>query len=217
MFVTGGTGYVGRALIPELIGRGFAVRALVRKGSERKLPPGCEAVVGDPLDGATFGAVVRATDTFVQLVGTSKPSPWKAKQFRAVDLVSVRESVKVATAVGVRHFVYVSVAHPAPVMRAYVHVRMQGESLIRAADFHATILQPWYVLGPGHRWPHLLRPLYWLAERFPPTREGARRLGLVTLDQMVAALVHAVENPADGIRVLTVEDIRGNDAGGNAG
>jgi hypothetical protein len=38
--------------------------------------------------------------------------------------------------------------------------------------------------------------------------EGAQRLGLVTLEQMIAALVHAVENPATGTRVVAVPQIR---------
>ena len=36
----------------------------------------------------------------------------------------------------------------------------------------ATIVRPWYVLGPGHRWPLALVPLYRLAERFPSSRKG---------------------------------------------
>ena len=81
-------------------------------------------------------------------------------------------------------------------------------ALIRESGLPATILRPWYVLGPGHRWPVLLTPLYALAEVLPPTREGARRLGLVTLDQMLAALVAAVEAPADGWRSVDVPQIR---------
>ncbi|HSD40613.1 MAG TPA: hypothetical protein VLD36_01995 [Burkholderiales bacterium] len=54
----------------------------------------------------------------------------------------------------------------------------------------------------------MLAALYWLAERLPVTRDGARRLGLVTIDQMVAALVHAVENPTAGVRVVDVLAIR---------
>ena len=45
---------------------------------------------------------------------------------------------------------------------------------------------PWYVLGPGHRWPYLLLPMYKLMELLPSTRAGATRLGLVTLEQMFA-------------------------------
>ena len=37
VFVTGGTGYLGRPLIRELLTRCHTVRALVRPGSEKKL------------------------------------------------------------------------------------------------------------------------------------------------------------------------------------
>ena len=43
---------------------------------------------------------------------------------------------------------------------------------------------------------------------FTRRREGAKRLGLVKLRQMLAALVHAVENPASGIRIIEVPQIR---------
>ena len=208
VFIAGGTGYMGRSLIAGLHGRGHHVRALARAGSEGKLPAGCEVRVGDALDQTTYQDEVRGMDTFVHLVGVAHPSPAKAEQFHTIDLPSVRAAVTAARFAGVRHFVYVSVAHPAPVMKAYIKVRSTGEELIRMAGLEATILRPWYVLGPGHRWPHALRPVYWLMERLPSTRESARRLGLVTLGQMVAALVRAVENPARGIRVMEVPEIR---------
>jgi hypothetical protein len=42
----------------------------------------------------------------------------------------------------------------------------------------------------------------------PGLAEGARRLGLVRLDEMIAALVNAVENPAPGVRIVDVPAIR---------
>ena len=107
-----------------------------------------------------------------------------------------------------QHFVYVSVAQPAPMMKAYIEVRAQCEQKIRGSRMNATILRPWYVLGPGHRWPYVLIPAYWLLERLPATRDGARRLGLITLEQMLSALVNAIENPAQGVRVLGVPELR---------
>jgi uncharacterized protein YbjT (DUF2867 family) len=208
VFIAGGTGYMGRALIGGLSGRGHQVRALARPGSERKLPAWCEIRIGDALDANTYQGAVKGMDTFVHLVGVPHPSPAKAERFETIDLASIRAAVTAAQFAGVYHFIYVSVAHPAPVMKAYIAVRSAGEELIRAAGLEATILRPWYVLGPGHRWPHGLRPLYWLMERLPATCESARRLGLVTLGEMVAALVRAVEDPARGVRVVEVPEIR---------
>src|SRR5262249_46470313 len=185
-------GYLGRALLPELVARGHAVRALVRRGSEGKLPAGCEAVLGNALDAATFAGRIPLADTLVHLVGVPHPAPWKGRLFRQIDLVSIQASVAAATEAGVRHLVYLSVAQPAPSMRAYVAVRAEGERSIRAAGLNATFLRPWYVLGPGHRWPYVLIPLYKLWERLPATRATALRIGLVTLQEMVAALLDAV-------------------------
>ena len=210
VFVAGGTGYIGRSFVSELLRRGHAVRALVRPGSENRLPAGVAPVVGDALRSETFAGAVAAADTFVQLVGVSHPSPAKAAEFRSVDLASVRASALAAAGAGVAHFVYLSVAQPAPaIMKAYAAVRAEGEALVRASGMNATFLRPWYVLGPGHRWPYLLAPMYWIFERLPGTRDAARRIGLVTLPQMVAALVRAVENPARGVRVVEVPEIRG--------
>jgi uncharacterized protein YbjT (DUF2867 family) len=208
VFIAGATGYLGQRLIPQLIERGHDVAALVRAGSERKLPAGSRAVPGNALDQSTFIHRIKPADTFVQLVGVPHPGPAKAKQFRAIDLVSVRASVDAAAAARVAHFVYVSVAQPAPVMKVYQEVRAQGEAMIRASGMKATVLRPWYILGPGHRWPYFLLPAYWLFEWFPTTRAAARRLGLVTLPQMIQALVIAVENPPNGIRVVEVPAIR---------
>ena len=119
VFITGGTGYVGSRLIPVLQRQGCTVRALVRTGSERKLPPGCEVVVGNPLDRSTFEDAIEPYSAFVQLVGVPHPSPAKAQQFYDVDLVSARASIAAAAARQVDHFVYVSVAQPAPIMKAY--------------------------------------------------------------------------------------------------
>src|SRR5262249_41371250 len=108
----------------------------------------------------------------------------------------------------VQHFVYLSVAHPAPIMKSYIAVREECEAALLASGMNVTIVRPWYVLGPGHRWPYALLPMYWICERIPSTREGARRLGLVTLAQMTRALVWAIENPCIGARIVEVPQIR---------
>ncbi len=206
--MTGGTGYIGQRLIPELASRGHTVRALVRAGSEKKLPAGAIAIAGDALQAATFAAQIAPSDTFIQLVGVAHPSPAKAAEFRAIDLVSVTQSVAAARGSSIRHFIYLSVAHPAPIMRDYVAVRVEGERLLRESGISTSFIRPWYVLGPGHRWPYAILPLYWLAMLLPKSGETARRLYPVTLANVVRAIVNAVEHPPDSVRIIENPELR---------
>jgi len=210
VFVTGGTGYIGRALIELLVAHGHDVIALVRAESKDKVPLGATPITGDALDAATFADSLPRDATLVHLVGTPHPNPSKAREFERVDLASIKASVEAARRAGVAQLVYVSVAQPAPVMRAYIAARAAGEAAIADAGLTATVLRPWYVIGPGHRWPILLKPFYWMLEQLPVTRDGARRLGVVTLEQMVAALAVAVEQPPrkGTIRIVDVSGIR---------
>src|SRR3954471_6724012 len=77
VFVTGGTGYMGRRLIPLLLRRGHHVTAVARDGSQGKLPPGCEVVVADVLNASTWERNIRASHTLIHLVGVAHPSPAK--------------------------------------------------------------------------------------------------------------------------------------------
>ncbi|MBV9303047.1 MAG: NAD-dependent epimerase/dehydratase family protein [Acidobacteriaceae bacterium] len=208
VFITGGTGYIGTRVIPLLRKHGHSVIALSRESSPRKLPPDCSLVIGDALNGESYKDHLSECDTFIHLVGVSHPGPAKARQFVEIDLKSAREAIRVAHNAGIQHFIYMSVAHPAPVMKAYIDVRSSCEDALRETGMNATILRPWYVLGPGHRWPVVLKPFYRLAESFPAMRDGARRLGLVTLDEMVNTVVSVTEDPASGVWIVEVPEIR---------
>ena len=210
VFITGGTGYVGRRLAEALVARGHRVRVLARVASVSRVAPGATAIVGNALDASSYVSAVRPDETIVHLVGTPHPSPAKAAEFQRVDRPSIDAAVAAASRSRAGHLVYVSVAHPAPMMKAYIEVRMAGERAIAKAGLTATIIRPWYVLGPGHWWPVILKPVYAIASLIPSMRDGAQRLGLVTIDQMLRTLVAAVENPpAPGtIRAWNVADIR---------
>ncbi|MGA2119707.1 MAG: NAD(P)H-binding protein [Bryobacteraceae bacterium] len=208
VIVVGGTGYIGRPLIRKLLADGFLVTAVARPRSEAKLPAGCIVITGNALDSRTYDDRILAGSTFAHLVGTPHPAPWKASEFRSVDLVSLEQSVTAGRRAGVGHFVFVSVAHPAPLMRAFIEIRIKCERQIRESGLNATILRPWYVLGPGHYWPYILVPFYKALETIPATRESAVRLGMVTRPQMVNALAAAVASSAPGIRVLETAAIR---------
>jgi uncharacterized protein YbjT (DUF2867 family) len=209
IFITGGTGYIGKRLISILLEKNCRVVALVRHGSEGKVPAGCEVAVADPFEANSFAEKIPAGCTFVQLLGVPHPSPKKRKQFYAIDLKSVQASAAAAKQAGAGHFIYVSVSQtPTGIMRDYQHVRALGEAAIRTTGIPRTFVRPWYVLGPGHWWPIFLWPLYKVLEIIPSTRAKALDLGLITLPQMLGALVSAVENPPETETILNVPDIR---------
>ena len=93
-------------------------------------------------------------------------------------------------------------------MKEFIAVRSAGETMIRESGINATLVRPWYVLGPGHHWPYAILPIYWILETIPATRESAQRLGLITINQMLSALVWAVENTPSGVQILDVPRIR---------
>ncbi|HEY7353109.1 MAG TPA: NAD(P)H-binding protein [Terriglobales bacterium] len=208
VFIAGGTGYLGVPLIRALVQRRYNVRALARKGSEHKVPPGCQAITGNALEANSYADRIAPAHTFIQLTGVSHPSPSKTAEFQSIDRASALGAIEAAKRAGVEHFIYLSVAQPAPMMRAFIAVRAECETALQASSMNVTIVRPWYVLGPGHRWPYVLLPMYWICERIPSTREGAQRLGLVTLDQMTGTLLSAVENPSIGARFIDVPQIR---------
>jgi uncharacterized protein YbjT (DUF2867 family) len=214
IFITGGTGYLGSRLIRQLVQRGHKVIALVRKGSEKKIPEGAEVVVANPFDAGSFKNSIPPEAVFVQLLGVPHPSPKKGAQFREIDLRSVKASADAAAEAGVAQFVYVSVAMTgSQLMKAYQDVRSEGEAYCRAKKLNCTFLRPWYVLGPGHWWPLLLLPLYALATLVPSWRQKANALALVTIRQMLHSLVKAVEQEPAPLRIVEISEIRKQQAG----
>lgn len=208
IFITGGSGYIGSRLIPELLKNGFEISALARKSSGNKIPSGCTVISGDALNSSSYENEIRPCKTFIHLVGVPHPGPGKKEQFRSIDLVSVQQSVSAALKSDVKHFIYLSVAHPAPVMKDFIEVRMKGEELIRQSGMNATFIRPWYVLGPGHYWPYVFIPFYKLLEIIPSTRESALRLGLVKLDQIINCIVYVIKDHQAGIKIFDVKDIK---------
>jgi nucleoside-diphosphate-sugar epimerase len=208
IFITGATGFIGSRLVPVLIEKEFDVIALARPGSERKLPPDCNVITGNALDNGSYRDKIQQCETFIHLVGISNPLPSRKKEFEEIDLASVGEALEAIRDSNVKHFIYLSVANPAPIMKDYVYARLKGQALIRERGINSTFLQPWYVLGPGRRWPVVLLPFYKIFERIPRTEESSRRLGLVTLENMIYAILFAVRNPANGIRIMRVPQIK---------
>ena len=134
VFIAGGTGYMGQSLIRTLAGtrpRGAGSGASrVGEEASRGLHSGSWQCARWQ---RAMPNQIAPADTFVQLVGVAHPSPAKAAEFRQVDLPSGLGAIAAAKSAGIRHFVYLSVAHPAPMMHAYIAVRSECEAAIESA------------------------------------------------------------------------------------
>lgn len=211
IFITGGTGYIGKRLIKQLVASGHDVTALVRKGSEHKLPAGVRAIIGDPLNAATFQNWIPKGATFIQLLGVSHPSPQKKAQFRSVDLQSVKASAEAAVKANASHFIYISVAMTeTKVMKEFRAIRKEAEALLLTKNLPCTFIRPWYVIGPGHLWPLFLSPFYGAARMVPSWKEKAKALSLVTINQILHTFEKAIDSPPQRLRVFEISHIKRN-------
>ena len=95
ILVTGGSGTLGRLVVPRLRETGRDVRVLSREPRSR---PGVEVVEGDLMTGAGVRAALGGVDTVLHLAGTAKD-----------DDVKARSLTQAAAATGVGHVVFVSV------------------------------------------------------------------------------------------------------------
>jgi uncharacterized protein YbjT (DUF2867 family) len=96
ILVTGGTGTLGRLVVPRLRDAGCEVRVLSRRSREDE--EGVEFVTGDLATGAGIEAAVQGAETILHCAGSNKGDGEKA-----INLV------RAASGSGVRHLVYISV------------------------------------------------------------------------------------------------------------
>lgn len=154
VLVLGGTGYIGRALVPELARRGYRPAVLAR-GAEIKNDPeyaDAEVVVGDATRAADVDAAVAAAPTAVVVSLLSGRRPNDAEECRLVDHVAVGNGIRAAVAHGVRQFIQVSdfgAYRPELIPQVY-KLQVEGELM---GQHHGAL--PWTIVRPTAYFPYL--------------------------------------------------------------
>ena len=155
VFLTGGSGFVGRYVLDVLLKRGHSVRSLVRKEPLAR-KKSVEYVCGDVTRPGTLEGLLDGCEAAIHLVGIIEEDRRRGITFEALHTMATRNLVGEAQRAGVDRFVLMSAngARQRGVSR-YQTTKWHAEQLLRSADFiHWTILRPSLVFGdPG---PHCL-------------------------------------------------------------
>jgi len=137
ILVTGGTGTLGRHVVPRLRDAASEVRVLSRRA--REVADGIEYVTGDLSTGDGIQAAVDGAETVVHCAGSAKGDEDKA-----------RNLVRAASRSGVRHLVYISVvgADRIPIvsgidraMFGYFGSKLAAERIVASSGLPWTTLQ----------------------------------------------------------------------------
>jgi uncharacterized protein YbjT (DUF2867 family) len=208
IFITGGTGFLGSRLINQLLEKSdYQIHALVRSGSENKLPSSVIPIVANPFDAETYKTLVPKNCIYVHLIGVKHPTPWKVREFREIDYKSVEQSIIAAKYANAIHFIYTSVTHEPSVMWLYQRNKKTIEKILQESGINLTLIRPWYVLGPTRTWPQMFNGLYNLAERFPNALAKIRKFRLTSLDQMIDTLQKSISASPVKLRIYEIEDM----------
>ena len=191
--ITGGTGFVGRALIDCALAQGYPVRALARRTQPAR--EGVAWVEGDLANPAALAELVAGTEAVIHVAGLVKAAA--RAEFEAANVRGTLAVLRAALAERVPRFVFVSsLSAREPALSAYGSSKARAERLVRAAAIDWTIVRPPAVYGPHDREMfELFRAAKWGVVPMP----GNGRASVIHVDdlaRLLLALVPARESTA---------------------
>ena len=182
--VTGGTGFVGRALLDALERGDHEVRALARTVSEASRN-GQTWIKGDLADSDALARLVRNAEAVIHVAGvTNAPDP---AGFHAGNVAGTMAVCRAAQAAGVQRFVLVSsLSAREPGLSQYGRSKRQAERIVAASGMDWTIIRPPAVYGPhDSEMFELFRSAKWGFVPMPP----AGRTSLIHVRDLADLLV----------------------------
>ncbi|GAA2634926.1 SDR family oxidoreductase [Streptomyces axinellae] len=216
--VTGGTGYIGGRLVPELLAAGHQVRCLARSPEKLRDHPWSERVErvrGDVTDADSLGPAMRDIDVAYYLVHALGAG----RGFEETDREAARTFGEAARAAGVRRIVYLGGLTPpgVPEARLSPHLRSRTEvgRILLESGVPTTVLRAAVIIGSGSASFEMLR---YLTERLPvmvtPSWLTTRTQPIAVRD-VLRYLVGSARMPGEASRafdiggpdVLTYEDM----------
>jgi len=156
--VTGGTGFVGRYVIRELLTSGYQVRALIRDRAKAREIFGpdigkLQLITGDILDSGKADELVRGADAAIHLIGIireDRSDPKNPQTFRRMHVEATRAIVKAAEAANVKRYIHMSaLGVGGDPVADYQRTKWEAERLVQDSTLDWTIFRPGMIHGLG--------------------------------------------------------------------
>lgn len=154
VFVTGGTGFVGRHLVARLLDDGRDVRMLVRKQSIHKIPAEVrnriEYVEGDAFEVGALLDGASGCDAVVNLIGIIRDFPSKGVTFEKLHFSATKNIADAAREKGVKRFIQMSaLGVDWDEKTEYFRTKWKADQYLIDRDFDYTIFRPSVIFGEG--------------------------------------------------------------------
>ena len=167
VFVTGGSGFVGSAILQELSRRKIAATALVNR---RNLPAAggdVRSFKGDLFDSSSLEEGLKDCDAVIHLVGIILEKPKEGITFERMHVESTRSIVQAAKRAGIRRFIQMSALGVRPdAVSDYHKTKWRAEEIVRAGGLDWTIFRPSLIHGPGGEF--MKMEARWARKQSPP-------------------------------------------------
>lgn len=193
IFVTGGTGFVGREVVRQLYGAGHKVRCLVRnvERAKRLLPPRVEPHPGDLTDPDSFKAGLKDCQAVIHLVGILVEKG--EATFERIHVQGTSDLLRAASEAGVRRFLQMSALGSRPDAKSRHHrTKYQAERIVTQSSLDWTIFRPSVIFGPGDQFVNILARIIRSAPIMPIIGPGESLIQPISVRNVAACFALAV-------------------------
>jgi uncharacterized protein YbjT (DUF2867 family) len=166
IFVTGGSGFVGTAIIEELVSRNYSVNGLVNRREVQAGGGGVRSVKGSLFDPVSLDEGMRGCEAAIHIVGIIMPKPSQGITFERIHFEGAKNVIDAATRNGVRRFIHMSALGVGPgAVSDYHRTKYKAEQYLRSTALEWTIFRPSLIHGPRGEFMQL--EAMWARKRAP--------------------------------------------------